>query len=118
MVEASALEARIRQIFRDKLKVDVPRVDTDLFETAALDSMMFVELLVHLEREFGVAVTLEDIEFDHFKSIERIAEFVAGRVVCADGPPLGIVGGGPLRTRRGNEAESPRAGTGRREERT
>jgi len=117
MVEASALEARIRQIFRDKLKVDVPRVDTDLFETAALDSMMFVELLVHLEREFGVAVTLEDIEFDHFKSIERIAEFVAGRVVWVDGQ-LGIVGGGPLRTRRGNEAESPRAGSGRREERT
>ena len=117
MVEASALEARIRQIFRDKLKVDVPCVDTDLFETAALDSMMFVELLVHLEREFGVAVTLEDIEFDHFKSIERIAEFVAGRVVWVDGQ-LGIVGGGPLRTRRGNEAESPRAGSGRREERT
>ncbi len=90
MVEASELEARIRQIFRDKLKVDVPCVDTDLFETAALDSMMFVELLVHLEREFSVAMTLEDIEFDHFRSIERIAEFVAGRVVWVDGPPVDV----------------------------
>jgi acyl carrier protein len=74
------LEARIRQVFRDKLKLDVPSVDTDLFETATLDSMVFVDLLLHLEREFGVTVGLEGIEFDHFRSIERIAEFVANAV--------------------------------------
>jgi acyl carrier protein len=88
MAEASALEARIRRIFRDKLQVDVPSPDTDLFETAALDSMMFVELLVQLEREFGVTVVLEDIELDHFRCIERIAEFVAGRVACVEAPDL------------------------------
>ena len=83
MAEPSALEARIRQVFRDKLKLDVPSVDTDLFETAALDSMVFVDLLLHLEREFGVTAALEDIEFDHFRSIERIAEFVSR----GHGPP-------------------------------
>jgi len=86
MADASALEARIRQVFRDQLKLEVPSADTDLFETAALDSMMFVDLLVHLEREFGVKVALEDIEFDHFRSIERITEFVARRVAWAEGP--------------------------------
>ena len=80
MVDPSALEARIRQVFRDKLELDVPSADTDLFETCVLDSMMFVELLVQLEREFGVTPSLEDVEFDHFKSIERIVEFVANRV--------------------------------------
>jgi methoxymalonate biosynthesis acyl carrier protein len=85
MAEPSALEARIRLLFRDKLKLDVPSVDTDLFETAALDSMVFVDLLLHLEREFGATVALEDIEFDHFRSIARIAEFVANRVAWAEG---------------------------------
>ena len=85
MAEPSALEARIRQVFRDKLQLDVPSVDTDLFETAALDSMVFVDLLLHLEREFGVTVALEDTEFDHFRSIERIAEFVANRVALGRG---------------------------------
>lgn len=84
MADPSALEARIRQVFRDKLKLDVLSVDTDLLETAVLDSMVFVDLLLHLEREFGVTVALEDIEFDHFRSIERIAEFVANRVVSAE----------------------------------
>ena len=84
MVEPSALEARIRQVFQDKLKLDVPSADTDLFETGVLDSMVFVDLLLHLEREFGVTPALEDIEFDHFKSIERIVEFVANRVGGAE----------------------------------
>jgi acyl carrier protein len=80
MVEPGALEARIREVFRDKLKLEVPSAETDLFEAHVLDSMVFVDLLLHLEREFGVTPALEDIDFDHFKSIERIAEFVANRV--------------------------------------
>ena len=83
MAEPSALQARIRQVFRYKLKLDVPSVDTDLFETAVLDSMVFVDLLLNLEREFGLTVALEDIEFDHFRSIEGIAQFVANRVACS-----------------------------------
>jgi len=101
MAEPSALEARIRQVFRDKLKLDVPSVDTDLFETAALDSMVFVDLLLHLEREFGVTAALEDIEFDHFRSIERIAEFVANRVARAEDTA-------PRRSRNQSIADAPR----------
>jgi acyl carrier protein len=101
MAEPSALEARIRQVFRDKLKLDVPSVDTDLFETATLDSMVFVDLLLHLEREFGVTVALEDIEFDHFRSIERIAEFVANGVAWAEGTA-------PRRGRNQSIADAPR----------
>ena len=101
MTEPRALEARIRQVFRDKLKLDVPSVDTDLFETATLDSMVFVDLLLHLEREFGVTVALEDIEFDHFRSIERIAEFVASRVAWAEDTA-------PRRGRNQSIADAPR----------
>ena len=101
MAEPSALEARIRQVFRDKLKLDVPSVDTDLFETATLDSMVFVDLLLHLEREFGVTMALEDIEFDHFRSIERIAEFVANRVARAEDTA-------PRRGRNQSIADAPR----------
>jgi acyl carrier protein len=70
---------RIADLFVGKLGLDIPSRDTDLFETGALDSMAFVELLALLEEEFGLAVSLDDIEIDNFRSIERIAEFVAGR---------------------------------------
>ena len=79
MPRHSDLEARIARFFQASLNVDVPSHDTDLFETGALDSLAFVELVLLLEREFGVATAVDDLEVDHFRTIGRIAEFVAER---------------------------------------
>lgn len=70
----------ISKFFREKLNLEVPSADTDLFETGVLDSMGFVELLIYIEREFGIRVALEEMEVDNFRSMERITEFVAGQV--------------------------------------
>ena len=58
------------------LNLAVPSEDTDLFETGLLDSLTFVELLVRVEEQMGVTVTLENLEPDNFRSIRRIASFV------------------------------------------
>lgn len=79
MQPAADLQERIVRLFADRLNLDVPAGGTDLFEAGALDSMAFVELLAHLEREFGIAVSLQDLEMDNFRTIERIAGFVAAR---------------------------------------
>ena len=75
-----ALKARITRLFAERLNLDVPSADTDLFESGALDSMAFVELLARLEGEFGIDVALADIAMDNFRSIERIAGFVEERL--------------------------------------
>jgi acyl carrier protein len=67
---------RLRKLFLEQLNVEVPSVEIDLLETGVLDSLRFVELLMHLEKEFGVVVSVEDLEIDQFRSIARIAEFV------------------------------------------
>jgi D-alanine--poly(phosphoribitol) ligase subunit 2 len=74
------LQARISKLFSEGLNLDIPSAEIDLFETGALDSMGFVELLARIEQEFGVEVELGDIEMDRFRSIARIADFVAGRL--------------------------------------
>ena len=79
MPTTTDLRERISRLFSERLSLDVPSADTDLFESGALDSMGFVELLAQIEREFGVEVALGDIEMDNFRSIARIAEFVAAR---------------------------------------
>jgi acyl carrier protein len=79
MPDAVAAERRILHLFVGKLGLDIPTRDTDLFETGALDSMAFVELLALLEEEFGLAVSLDDLEIDNFRSIGRIAAFAASR---------------------------------------
>jgi D-alanine--poly(phosphoribitol) ligase subunit 2 len=80
MWNASALRERISGIFTGALNVEVPSADTDLFETGLLDSLAFVQLLLHLEQDFGVTTSVDDLELDNFRSITRIAEFVTARI--------------------------------------
>lgn len=77
MTDAASIEARIAQIFSTALHLDIPSVDLDLFDSGAVDSLAFVELLLHLEREFGVTVALEELELDNFRTVRRVAQFVA-----------------------------------------
>jgi methoxymalonate biosynthesis acyl carrier protein len=80
MPDASALREQVADVFLRSLNLDVPSPDTDLFETGLLDSLAFVELLVAIERDFGVTTSVEDLEVDNFRSIARIAEFVTARI--------------------------------------
>ena len=79
MADGVGVRDRIARVFSKDLNLDIPSVDADLFEIGVLDSLVFVELLVHLEREFGIKTSVEDLEIDNFRSIARIAEFVKNR---------------------------------------
>ena len=46
----------------------MPTYDTDLLDSGVLNSLKFVELLVHLEQEFGTQVQLNECEWDNFRS--------------------------------------------------
>jgi acyl carrier protein len=80
MSNADRLRERIASWFANDLSIEIPSVDTNLFDTGALDSLAFEQLLLHLECEFGVTTSVDDMEMDRFKSIAQIAEFVAGHV--------------------------------------
>lgn len=67
---------QISLFFAERLNANVPSKDTDLLETGILDSLGLVELLVYLETTFGMKILLEKIEFDNFRSIIKIAEFI------------------------------------------
>lgn len=82
-------------VFSTALHVEVPSLDTDLFETGILDSLAFVELLLQLEREFGVTTSVADLEVENFSSISRIADFVMARAAAVgQGVAVGFGSGG------------------------
>ena len=82
MSGSTALHERIAALFANGLNLEVPSVDTDLFETGVIDSLAFVELLLALERELGVTTSVDDLELDNFRSIARIADFVSARLLA------------------------------------
>ena len=79
MGDSTPLPDQIMTLFATKMNIEVPSADTDLFETGVLDSFGLVDLLLHLETEFGAKTSVEDLEVDNFRSIATIAEWVAAR---------------------------------------
>jgi len=75
MSEITELCQRIFKIL-EAMNLEVPSADTDLFQDGLLDSLTFVELLVKLEEELGVSISLDDLEPDNFRSVDHIASFV------------------------------------------
>ncbi len=77
--DADVLMAELAALFATDLNIEVPSPQTDLLETGRLDSVGMVELLLELEKRFGVRVELADMEMDHFRTLRSIAAFVAER---------------------------------------
>lgn len=83
MPNPGSLEPRLVSLFSDRLNIEIPSTDTDLIDTGLVDSLSFVEFLAQLEEQFGVQVSLEELEIDRFRTISRVAEFVAGKLAQA-----------------------------------
>jgi acyl carrier protein len=75
---------RVRQTFVEALSIQVPSVETDLVETGLLDSLALVELLFAIEQRFGVDLSLGELDIENFRSVERIAAFLATQLPADD----------------------------------
>jgi D-alanine--poly(phosphoribitol) ligase subunit 2 len=85
---AMSHQERVAALFPARLSVERPHPDADLFELGVLDSLAFVQLLVALEEEFDVRVSLDNVDVDMFRSVGKIAVFIesvghGGRVAAA-----------------------------------
>jgi D-alanine--poly(phosphoribitol) ligase subunit 2 len=73
--DSAAIHGEIAALF-EGLHLETPPDGIDLFETGVLDSLAFVQLLLHLEERMDVTVPLDDLEIDHFRTIGHIIDFV------------------------------------------
>lgn len=49
---------------------------TDLIRTGWLDSLLLVDLVLHIERCFGVVLAAQDVTPAHFRTVASLAEWV------------------------------------------
>ena len=54
-------------------------VDHDLFESGLVNSLFAMQLVLHIESEYGISVSNDDLDFDNFKSLQAISEFIQGK---------------------------------------
>lgn len=50
--------------------------DTDLFASGGLSSLFAMELVVHLEKTFGIAVRGADLRLDNFRTVAAMTALV------------------------------------------
>jgi acyl carrier protein len=80
-IDRSELLNRIARLLSARVNLEVSSPHADLF-AAGMDSLMFVDLLLGLEVEFGIKCSLDGLEPDNFRTPARIADYVESR--CAD----------------------------------
>lgn len=81
MRDRKSLQSSLLKLFADRLHVEVPSPDVDLVEIGVLDSLGFITLLTHIEEEFGVAVPIEDLDVEKFRSVARITSYLGDRLL-------------------------------------
>ena len=55
--------------------------DDNLFETGIVNSLFAVQLMIYIEKTFGIEVTTDDLDIENFKSINATTSFVIKRMV-------------------------------------
>ena len=79
MPSGDAVIERLHGLFLERFHIDVPAPDTDLLDTGMLDSLQLVELLLQIERVFGLRIALDAIDLEDLRSVSRLAGLVSTR---------------------------------------
>lgn len=77
---------QIRDFLGDFIREDDLDDGDDFFELGFVDSMFAMQLVLFVEKTFGIDVENEDLDLDNFRSVEAIDAFV-GRKLDSDSVP-------------------------------
>ena len=72
--------SKTREFVSQYLNTDTVDADVDLFATGMVNSLFAMQLVLFVEKNFGVVVANEDLDFENFKSINAIIAFVGRKL--------------------------------------
>jgi acyl carrier protein len=75
---------RVRRLMLDVMHVEVESIDTDLIDTGVIDSLALVELIFQIEREFGIAIQLDEVSVERFRTVGGIADLLTSLGATGD----------------------------------
>jgi len=73
--DSGTIEGEIGTYLDERLNTTVD-TEQDLFASGLISSMFAMELVVHLEQSYGIAVIGRDLKLDNFRSVRRMTELV------------------------------------------
>jgi methoxymalonate biosynthesis acyl carrier protein len=74
-VAADSVEDNVLQFLKVRTKV-MWDPDQDLFQSGAVSSLLAMELVVHLEKTFGITILGADLQMDNFRTVRAMSALV------------------------------------------
>jgi methoxymalonate biosynthesis acyl carrier protein len=74
-VTADAVHAALLDFLTARTKA-TPAPEEDLFGAGLVSSMFVMELVVHLEQTYAIAIVGNDLTMDNFRTVAKMAELV------------------------------------------
>jgi len=74
------VQSGLLQWCNNRFRTSAPvTAETDLLDSGYLDSLVVMDLVLAIEKQFGVALDSSDISPRHFQSVKTLAAFVYSR---------------------------------------
>lgn len=87
-VTADQIQEALGAFLADSVKTTVA-VDQDLFKSGLVSSMFAMQLVVHLEEAYDIAIIGPDLKLDNFRTIQAMTDLVL-RLSGAAGKAEGV----------------------------
>lgn len=79
------IKARIRDFCSRYFRSDAVRDDDDIFALGHVNSLFAMQLVMFVEKEFGMTVEDEDLDLENFRSLNAVAGLIERkRAACGD----------------------------------
>jgi acyl carrier protein len=79
------VKATVRDFLRSHISGTGFGDDENIFASGYANSLFVMQLIYMVEREFGIEVADEDLEFENFQSINAVTAFVLSKTAVSVG---------------------------------
>ncbi|HXF82636.1 MAG TPA: acyl carrier protein [bacterium] len=76
MQQNGNLVRQIQELLAARFHAGSVDPEVDLLDSGLVDSVSLVELVMELERRFGIHLPFEELQIDDFRNVRRIADLV------------------------------------------
>ncbi len=76
MQTLNGVERQLLTLVSKQVNVAIESAEMDLIEMGVIDSLALVDLLLQIEQEFGVQISLAELEIDDLRSVAGLARVI------------------------------------------
>ncbi|MCP4261662.1 MAG: acyl carrier protein [Planctomycetes bacterium] len=76
----SEIKEQVKEFLFNFIQKTEVNEEEDLFASGMINSLFAMQLVLFIEKEFSLKVENEDLDYENFKSIVAITDFIGGKL--------------------------------------